>query len=284
MTIVPGQRRGRLWPSLATAALVAATGWTSGCADPEATSGQTPTTPAPYDPAAGATVYPPRDLTAAVPLVVMVPGGSWVSADPSGMAGLAQALSDEGIAVVTVTYRTATDDAFYPLPPQDVACAIAYAAQVATDANVDPAEIVVLGHSVGAQLAALVALQPEEYVADSCEYESVAADRLIGLAGPYDVVAAQGLALNLFGSPPTGPDDWSRGNPVDQADSRPEIPALLIHGLSDALVPVEFTEDFAAALTDGGHEVSAQYPEGVTHASVYSSEVAAEPIAEWLGS
>jgi hypothetical protein len=50
------------------------------------------------------------------------------------------------------------------------------------------------------------------------------------------------------------------------------------------LVPIEFTEDFAAALTDGGHEVSAQYPEGVTHASVYSSEVAAEPITTWLGS
>ena len=263
---------------------MAVTGWMSGCADPQATSAQTPTPPAPYDPATGATVFLPQDLTAAVPLVVMVPGGSWVSADPSGMAGLARTLSEEGIAVVTVTYRTATEGAYYPLPPQDVACAIAYAAQVATDADVDPAEIVVLGHSAGAQLAALVALQPEEYVTDSCDYESVAADRLIGLAGPYDVVAAQGAAMNLFGSPPTGPDDWSRGNPVDQADSRPEIAALLIHGLSDTLVPIEFTEDFAAALTHGGHEVSTQYPEGVTHASVYSSEVAAEPITTWLGS
>jgi hypothetical protein len=30
--------------------------------------------------------------------------------------------------------------------------------------------------------------------------------------------------------------------------------------------------------------VSAQYPKGVTHASVYSADVAAGPIVAWLGS
>lgn len=58
------------------------------------------------------------------------------------------------------------------------------------------------------------------------------------------------------------PQDWMPGKPGARADLRPEVPVLLLHGTADPVVPVSFTEQFAAALDGGGHELTTQYLEG----------------------
>lgn len=75
---------------------------------------------------------------------------------------------------------------------------------------------------------------------------------------------------------------WLGGDPLILNDRRPDLPVLLVHGTADTLVPVGFTDDFAAALRRGGHDVTTVYPDGVTHDTVYSAEVAAPIIAGWL--
>jgi len=65
------------------------------------------------------------------PVVVMVPGGSWASADPTGYAGLAESLADVGIVAVPVTIRAGQDGVTYPVPVEDVLCALADGAATA---------------------------------------------------------------------------------------------------------------------------------------------------------
>ncbi len=216
-----------------------------------------------------------------VPLVVLVPGGGWVSADPTGLVPLAEALADAGAIAATITYRTATDDVFFPVPAQDVACAVAHATAVARSSGHDPGEVIVLGHSSGAQLGVLTALRPLDFSSD-CEDPAVIPDRFIGLAGPYDVVQAQRFAVDLFGPGNTDTNAWTDGNPIDHADQQPELDVLLIHGTGDRTVPIEFTEAFAEALTDGGHATDTIYPDGIDHHTVYSAEIAAPLITSWL--
>lgn len=216
-----------------------------------------------------------------LPLVVLVPGGGWVSADPTGLVPLAEALADAGAIAATITHRTATDDAFFPIPAQDVACAVASAAAVARSAGHDPGEVIVFGHSSGAQLGALIALQPLDF-SSGCEERAVIPDRFIGLAGPYDVVQAQHFAVDLFGPNNTDTDGWAGGNPLNHAAQQPTLDVLLIHGTGDRTVPIGFTEVFAEALTDGGHAVSTVFPDDVDHHAVYSAEIAAPLIISWL--
>ena len=213
------------------------------------------------------------------PVVVLVPGGGWTSADPSGLVPLAASLAAAGMTVVLVTYRTATSGTYYPGPLQDVTCAVAFAAARATP-GVAPRPLVVVGHSAGANLAALAVLVPQR--AATCPYPPAVPDALVGLAGPYDVAALpEGVAL--FGTTAgDAPRLWAAGNPLTHAASRPAVPVLLLHGKADDVVPVSFTTQFAAALTAGGHRVTVDLVAGADHSGIYRSDVAAPRLVEWI--
>jgi acetyl esterase/lipase len=269
--------------ALFSAATVASLG---GCAhspqDDSARSVQ-PATAVGFDPAHISRLFLPEgDFTAGAPLIVLVPGGGWTSADPAGLTGLAMLLAQRGAAVVTVTYRTASEGAYFPATAQDIACGLADAVARTQSADLDTGEVVVVGHSAGAQLSAVVALTPEAF-ASGCADPPVAPDRFVGLAGPYDVTRLGGLTSDIFGPDGQDPARWVAANPVSLATERPQLPVLLIHGADDTVVPAIFTEQFATALRAGGHPVVTRYPEGADHESVYSAEVAGPLIGDWLG-
>ncbi len=92
------------------------------------------TTTEEYLPGLAADVYQPPGRTTA-PLVVIVPGGDWESADRSGLGPLADTLADAGL---TITYRTGTDEARFPVPVQDIACAVSFASTLAKEAGINP--------------------------------------------------------------------------------------------------------------------------------------------------
>ena len=208
-------------------------------------------------------------------VVVLVPGGSWQTADPTGFLPHGEDLAAAGYASVTITYGTDTTGAHFPRPLADVTCAIAFAAQEVPDVPV-----VVVGHSAGANLAVLAGLRPEE--ADArCPYPHVPADGVVGLAGPYDVEAS-GIGDNLFGvEQDEDPDLWADGDPFAWVDERPDLPVLLVHGEIDSL-PIEWTDRLAEALTAGGHEVQVVRVPGAGHNAVFRSDVLLAPLTEWL--
>jgi acetyl esterase/lipase len=199
-------------------------------------------------------------------------------------ADTADDLAARGAAVVTVTYRTSDSGEFFPVPVEDVACGLAYAVDAV--AGLDVSQVVLGGHSVGANMAALVALAPEDFAGSDCPYEAAAPDALIGISGEYDLneEGSRGDAYRFFGGPNMRDlSTWDEGNPWAFAEQRPDVPVLLLHGTADDMVPITFTEDFAAALTDGGHQVTTDYIEGADHFTVLAPQMAGPVIADWLG-
>lgn len=234
-----------------------------------------------YLPGLEAHTHLPAGVDAA-PVVVMVPGGGWVSADPTGLAGLADALASAGVVAVRVTIRAGEDGVLYPLPVEDVLCALADGAATAREEGVEPTSLVLLGHSSGAHLSAVATLAPDS-VEPECEDPLVEADGLVGLAGPYDIRDFAGSVEVLFGTTPEeDPATWDAADPLLLADRRPEVPVLLVHGEADGVVPVQATRLFATALEDGGHDTTVEVLPGVDHQDVYSAEVAAQPVTDWL--
>jgi acetyl esterase/lipase len=235
-----------------------------------------------YLPGLAADVYlPPGRSTA--PLVVIVPGGGWESADRSGLGPLADALADAGLMAVTITYRTGTDQARFPVPAEDIACAVRFASTRAMEAGIDAHPLVLAGHSAGAHLAAVVALAPD-LVRGDCPYPPAMPDALVGLAGPYDLAAVGDLAWPLLGATADqDPDRWADASALSYVAARPELPVLLAHGDADQLVPLESSIEFADALQGTGHTVRLQRLPGADHADLYHPQIASL-IVEWINS
>lgn len=237
--------------------------------------------PGEYRPGLEVDLFLPESTDRA-PLVVMVPGGGWRTADPSGLTGLAEFLSGSGIAAASAEISAAEDGALYPTPVEDIHCAVAHALAGMESAGLDHGPVVLLGHSSGAHLAALAAAIPEDRLPD-CLHPTVTADGLVGLAGVYDVTRLPALAYLLFGvTPEEDPGIWEEGNPLHRAGLRPEVPVLLLHGASDPLVPVSFSEDFAAALRQGGHDTTLTVVRRADHRDIFTPDFSGELIADWV--
>lgn len=106
-------------------------------------------------------VYLPPGAGAA-PLVVMVHGGAWRFGDKAMSRVVDNKVArwlPRGIGVVSVNYRL-LPEAGVALQAQDVAAALAFVQQRAADWGADPREIVLMGHSAGAHLAALLGADP----------------------------------------------------------------------------------------------------------------------------
>lgn len=227
-------------------------------------------------------LYLPERTPQRVPLVVLVPGGSWQTADPSGLAALALRLADDGIAAAPTHLRAAQDGVTYPVPVEDVLCAVAAAVGQMRAAGAHPSLVAVLGHSSGAHLAALAVLAYDDYE-PQCSAPAVEPDALIGLSGPYDISRVPDLAEALLGSAPEDdPAGWAAADPVQRATLRPHVPVLLLHGGADEVVPLDFTTQFARALEDGGHPTTVRIVPDADHLGIIGADVAGGPILDWL--
>ncbi|HSK05996.1 MAG TPA: alpha/beta hydrolase, partial [Acidimicrobiia bacterium] len=145
------------------------------------------------------------------PATVLVHGGGWVGGSPVLMRDLARFLTGEGYLTVNAPYTLSNGIAGYPIAVDDVACAVRYAA-----AHPDgDGTVALVGHSAGAHLAALVALDGGRY-GESCPLpDPVSPGRFVGLAGPYDVARLGPFLLPFFGAgPDEDPGIWAEGNPL----------------------------------------------------------------------
>src|SRR5262245_38608309 len=89
------------------------------------------------------------------PVVVWIHGGGWQAGDKSDVQKKPQAFTGRGFVFVSVNYRLLPDATIKQMA-EDVAKAIRWTHDHAKDYGGDPDTIFVMGHSAGAQLAALV--------------------------------------------------------------------------------------------------------------------------------
>lgn len=103
-------------------------------------------------------VYAPADAAGA-PVVVFVHGGEWTKGDKSEVSFKPKFLNEQGIVLVSVNYRL-NGVARHPAQVDDLAAAVRWTRDHASEHGGDPARIVVLGHSAGCHLVTLLGLDP----------------------------------------------------------------------------------------------------------------------------
>jgi acetyl esterase/lipase len=107
-------------------------------------------------------VYVPASGTAHAPVLVMVHGGGWKRGDKDMDAVVTRKIAlwvPRGIVFVSVDYRM-LPDADPRVQAQDVARALAYVQQHAATWGGDGGRVVLMGHSAGAHLVALLEASP----------------------------------------------------------------------------------------------------------------------------
>jgi acetyl esterase/lipase len=166
------------------------------------------------------------------PLVVFVHGGGWKRGDKKGATGSQKVdhLVGEGYAFASINYRL-VPDAPVEQQAEDVAAAVAWLRAHAERLGIDPTRIVLMGHSAGAHLVALVGTDPRYLTAAGISLEDIRG--VIALDGAcYDVgrqIADGGrfmrkTYLKTFGEDPVRQRALS---PTFQA-AAPNAPAFLI--------------------------------------------------------
>jgi arylformamidase len=90
------------------------------------------------------------------PVVVWIHGGGWQAGDKKEVQKKPQAFTDKGFVFVSVNYRLLPNNVTIKQMAGDVARAIRWTRDHAKDYRGDPSTLFVMGHSAGAQLAALV--------------------------------------------------------------------------------------------------------------------------------
>ena len=188
------------------------------------------------------------------PVVVFVHGGSWDTGSKAMYRFVGNALRKAGFLAVVVEYRLAPQ-AVFPGFVEDAAAALAKVrAEVA-----DGRPVLLVGHSAGAQIAALLAYDPRYLAAHGlAPCEAIAG--FVGLSGPYDFLPLDQDRYKRIFPEATRPES----QPIAFAGN-PGPPALLLHGTDDETVHAEDTELMAAALRRGGTLVEALLLGGVDH-------------------
>lgn len=205
-------------------------------------------------------VYVPKSLRAPAPLVIFFYGGGWRDGDKTDYEFVASSLTDAGNIVVIADYRLFPDVVF-PTFVEDSAMAAAWALQNVERLGANPDEVFVMGHSAGAHIAALLALDRQYLAAVGIDHQPFAG--LIGLSGPYDFLPIEsGYLLDVF---PEKLRDESQ--PVNYVSSRAPR-TLLIHGSDDTTVRPSNSRSLANALRSAGVDVTTTFYDDVGHARV----------------
>jgi acetyl esterase/lipase len=213
------------------------------------------------------------------PAVVLVHGGGWVGGDPTLMRPLAHLLTEHGYLTVNTGYTLAGETPGYPAAVDDVACAVG----LALNHPDSDGSVVVLGHSAGAHLAAVVALDGASRGGSCPVPGQFVPDRLVGLAGPYDVSRLGILMYPFFGGGPAEePEAWVEGNPMNLVDHNTELSSLLMYGEHDGFIAPSFATDFGAALKGAGSEALVEEVEGARHNDMFLPGVVGDLILAWL--
>jgi acetyl esterase/lipase len=230
------------------------------------------------------------------PVVVLLHGGFWLDPYERDLMGpLAAALTGAGWATWNVEYRRrGPSGGGWPETIEDACAAIDAVADLAAEHPLDPARVVLVGHSAGAQLAAYAAARPSgsgtglgtRPGTGSGGIPRTRAVGLVSLAGILDLEAAaaedlgSGAVTGFLGSPEHHPDRYRIASPARRLPLR--IPQLAIHGVDDTFVPVTQTSSYVEVARAAGDRVTATYPE-VHHLDVVAPDgPAMEPLVDWL--
>lgn len=215
-------------------------------------------------------IYRPRAGTGRGPVAIYIYGGGWKAGDRALYGFMGAALASRGITTAIPDYRLYPEVSF-PAFVEDAARAYGFVAgtiaRPETGAGREAATrpIYLIGHSAGAHIAALLALDRRYLSAVGPHVPRPAG--LIGLAGPYAFDPTTWPTTKAIFAKAANAD---QARPV--AFAGPQAPpTLLMHGLDDDVVKLWNMRDFAAALSRANVPVRTLELPGLGHIGVMLS-------------
>ncbi len=195
------------------------------------------------------------------PVVVFFYGGNWQFGAKEDYLFVGEALAARGIVAFLPDYRL-YPEVRYPAFIADAAAATQWTLAHIADYGGDPDRVSEMGHSAGAYIALMLALDGD--------YLGPARARLrsaVGLAGPYDFLPLVDPALQqVFASEP----DLARTQPITYADGTAP-PVLLVTGQMDMTVFPRNTTHLAQRIREHGGRVETKYYALLSHITLIGS-------------
>lgn len=173
-------------------------------------------------------IYLPEKASMPAPVLVFFYGGRWSFGNKAQYAFVAKTFSDAGYVVVVPDYAKYPQVKF-PAFVEDGAKAVVWAYDHIGEYGGDSARFYLSGHSSGAHIAALIAVNSQYLKAEGKTTAIITA--FAGLAGPYDFIPEAEDLKDIFGPPVNYPNMQV----PTFVDGR-QPPMLLLHGADDEQV------------------------------------------------
>ncbi len=200
------------------------------------------------------------------PVIVMLHGGAWRTGDKRNRdvwRNKASYWTQQGYVFVSVNTRLVPDA--YPVDQaRDLAAAMAFIQQNATQLRIDPNQIILMGHSAGAHVAGLLATRDDLQAAANVQPWK---GTVILDTAAVDLEAVMGnepprLYRRAFG---TSPAYWTVASPINHV-SRRDGPFLIVCS-SERTTPCPAARSFAQAASANGVAVTI-LPAALSHSQI----------------
>ena len=213
------------------------------------------------------------------PLLLFIQGSSWTTPNLNYEIPFLSHFAEAGIAVATVSHRSANDGYPFPAFLKDVKCAIRFLRAHADEYAIDAERIMAFGTSSGGNTACLLGLTGDDPELKTDEYPeySDAVCAVTACFAPTDLPALfetlkalpniDQIMTAYFGTDRSAWDSvMKRYSPVNRVEKGKQYPPfLLLHGTGDPLVPCDQMDALYDRLREAGTEVKAYYVDGAEH-------------------
>ena len=196
------------------------------------------------------------------PTVIFWYGGMWTKGSKEQYRFVGAALANAGYVAILPDYRLYPSVRF-PEFVEDGALAVKWAREHASELGGDPRAIFIMGHSAGAHLTAMLALD-ERYLKE-VGGDSSWIRGWIALSAPYELAMRVPVLHSIFGAHPSA--EWQ---PIRLVSARTP-PALLVHGLDDYMIHPQEAVDFDEKLRAAGVPVECRLYRDAGHTATVAA-------------
>ncbi len=192
-------------------------------------------------------------------------GGGWVSGARWYYRLFGRMMAGRGYAVVVPDYHLYPDAAF-PAFVEDAALAFKWVHDNVAQWGGSTSRVFVMGHSAGAHISALLALDPKYLQTHGLDPSAIKG--VIGLAGPYTLNPLKWRGVqDIFAASTDAPHS---ARPIKLARAGAP-PMLLLHGVRDRIVKSDASVNLAGALSAAGSKAEAKIYPGIGHFEIFGS-------------
>lgn len=205
-------------------------------------------------------IYIPENLNDAANVAVFFYGGRWAYGSKADYVFVGQALASRGIVTVIADYRLHPEVRF-PSFVEDGASAVGWVRRHIRERGGDPDKIHLIGHSAGAHIAAMLALDPRFLEVEGLRSTDLSG--FIGLAGPYDFLPIKDpIVKEVFAV-----EDLDDTQPINHAG--PSAPrTLLLTGEDDETVLPRNSLRLGDAIDREGGDAEVKVYESIAHVGI----------------